>query len=324
MSETFDSELAGVPSDARPPAMLQAAIAAHRYYLDGKQKSEVAEELGISRFRVARLLDEARAQGIVQIHVEMPTYLDLQLGDEMAKRFGLSRAVVVQTFEKLPDANNARVGAAAAELLTTLLESTDVLGISWGTSLTKVVDAVDSLPPVEVVQMVGGLHAAAMDVSGVELVRRLSIKTGGSAHPLHVPLLVGSAATARQLRQDPSLAESFARFEKITVALVGIGSWAPARSSLLQEFSEPERAELLEAGASADLCTHVFNGEGSPLSSAVLQRALGISLEQLRRVPNVIAVASGEDKVQAIRSSLRSGLVDILVTDASTAQGLLR
>lgn len=323
MSESGGASAAGLPPGSRTPASLQAAVAARRYYLDGKQKSEVAEELGISRFRVARLLDEARAQGIVHIHVEMPTFVDLQLGDEVAKRFGLTRAITVQTFENLPDVSSTLVGAAAAELLAGTLSDADTLGISWGESLTRVVDAVENLPAVDVVQMVGGVHAAEMNVSGVELVRRLSEKTGGKAYPLHVPLLVGSPSMAMQLRSDRSLEDSFARFEKVTVALVGIGSWTPPRSSLLQELSEEERTELIAAGAVGDLCTHVFNENGSALSTSGLERALGISLDQLRKVPSVIAVASGPEKVQAIASALRSGVVSILVTDASTAERLL-
>lgn len=324
MSEGSGATAAGAPREARTPASLQAAVAARRYYLDGKQKSEVADELGISRFRVARLLDEALAQGIVRIHVEMPTHVDVPLGDEVAKRFGLTRAIAVQTFENVPEVRSALVGAAVADLLADTLTENDTLGISWGESLTRVVDAIrDDLPAMDVVQLVGGVHAAEMNVSGVELVRRLSQKTGGRAFPLHVPLLVGSPTMALQLRADRALQDSFARLETVTVALVGIGSWSPPRSSLLQELSEEERSDLLAAGAAGDLCTHVFDEHGTALSTPGLERALGISLEQLRRVPTVIAVASGPDKVRAIASALRSGIVSTLVTDGATAEALL-
>lgn len=324
MSEGSGATAAGEPREARTPASLQAAVAARRYYLDGKQKSEVADELGISRFRVARLLDEALAQGIVRIHVEMPTHVDVPLGDEVAKRFGLTRAIAVQTFENVPEVRSALVGAAVADLLADTLTENDTLGISWGESLTRVVDAIrDDLPAMDVVQLVGGVHAAEMNVSGVELVRRLSQKTGGRAFPLHVPLLVGSPTMALQLRADRALQDSFARLETVTVALVGIGSWSPPRSSLLQELSEEERSDLLAAGAAGDLCTHVFDEHGTALSTPGLERALGISLEQLRRVPTVIAVASGPDKVRAIASALRSGIVSTLVTDGATAEALL-
>ena len=42
-------------------------IAARRYFLDRATKSEIATELGISRFRVARLLELARSRGPVRV-----------------------------------------------------------------------------------------------------------------------------------------------------------------------------------------------------------------------------------------------------------------
>jgi len=44
-------------------------LAARRYFLDGASKIEIAQELGISRFRVARLLDAALRDGIVRIEI---------------------------------------------------------------------------------------------------------------------------------------------------------------------------------------------------------------------------------------------------------------
>ena len=51
--------------------MLTATVA-RRYYLDGASKSDIAAELGLSRFKVARLLDRARATGLVRIELDSP------------------------------------------------------------------------------------------------------------------------------------------------------------------------------------------------------------------------------------------------------------
>ncbi len=310
-------------SRARPTVSLEAAIVARRYYLDGKQKNEIADELGISRFKVARLLDEARAQGSVRIYVDMPAEVDLPLGEEVERAFGISRAIIVRAIDNAPDATVSLIGAAGAEYLASVLDADDVLGISWGTSLTSVVDAVLSLPPADVVQMVGGLRAAEMDVSGVELVRRLTRKSGGRAFPLLAPLLVRTPSMAAELRGDPSLADSIERFSRLSVALVGIGSWEPPKSSLYSEFTPEERGELSGRGAVADLCTFVFDAEGRVIDSPALDRAVGVTLDELRRVPRVIAVAGGDEKLRAISAVLRNGIINVLVTDSITAEGLL-
>lgn len=307
----------------RQAVSLEAAIVARRYYIDDKQKSEIADELGISRFKVARLLDEAKASGIVRIYVDMPSEIDVPLGERLAERFNIQRAIVVRTFDNVAEVNGPIIGAAAARYVTGVVGPTDVLGISWGTSLTNTVNAITSLAPAEVVQMVGGVRAGQMDVGGVELVRRLSAKTGGRAYPLHAPLLVRTPSMAAELRTDPSLADAISCYDRLSLALVGIGSWNPPKSSLHFEFTADERQRLLDSGAIADMCTLVFDNDGQLIKSPALDRAIGITYEQLKRVPEVIAVAGGTEKVGAISAMLRSGLVNTLVTDSGTARSLL-
>ncbi|MCS5735267.1 sugar-binding transcriptional regulator [Herbiconiux daphne] len=305
------------------PVSLEAAIVARRYYIDDKQKNEIADELGISRFKVARLLDEAKASGIVRIYVDMPADVDLALGERLARAYGMPRAIVVRAIDAAPDATAALIGTAGAQLLAGVVGPDDVLGISWGATLTGLVDAVSTLAPADVVQMVGGVRAAEMDVSGVELVRRLTGKTGGRAFPLHAPLLVRTASMAEELRADPSLADAIDRFGRLTIALVGIGSWQPPRSSLFGEFTPAERDDLVARGAVADVCSVVFDAAGAPIAAPALERAVGVTVDELRRVPEVVTLAGGADKVAAIAAVLQSGLVTTLVTDSATAEALL-
>ena len=302
---------------------LEAAYVARRFYLDNKQKSEIADELGISRFRVARLIDEARASGIVHISVDVPTELDIDLGDELVQRFGLRRAVVARVLEDDQGFGLAVVAAAAARQLASLLSPTDVLGLSWGRALTTMADVFDRATGTDVVQLVGGLNAAAAMVGGAELVRRMAERTGGRAFPLHAPLIVQSSVVAKQLLDDPSLSSTTSRYADLTIAAVGIGSWESTDSAVIRELAPADVAELRALAVAADLCGFIITSEGECVSSEVANRRIGISLEEFRRIPEVIAVAGGRPKVAAIRASLLSGLISTLVTDATTAQLLL-
>ena len=309
---------------ATPSVSLEAAVVARRYFIDDRQKSEIADELKISRFKVARLLDEARAAGIVRIYVDMPTGIDVPLGESLASAYGISRAIVVEAIAAAPDATLGLLGRAAADYLKSILRADDVLGVSWGSTLTTVVGALGSLPSAEVVQLVGGIRGTNIGVGGVELVRRLAESTRGQAFPLHAPLLVATPEIAAQLRRDPSLADAIARFDRLTIALVGIGSWRPPHSSLYTEFADAERVILLERGAVGDVCTIVVDADGQLVESSASARSIAIDGEQLRRTPQVIAVAGGAAKVAAIGAVLRTGLVSTLVTDSTTAVALVR
>lgn len=318
-------EYAVAQQEAQSPrtAAWETAIVARRYYLEGKQKREIAEELGVSRFRVARILDDALAEGIVRIEVAVPDGLDLELGDAVAARYRIKRCVAAVAADGVPTETLGLLGAAAARVLTARLSRDDVLGVSWGTTLTAVVDSVRELAAAEIVQLVGGVASAGLDVNGVELVRRLAATSGAAAFPLHAPFIVGSAAVAQQLRSDASLAPTIGRFDSVTVALLGIGALTTGESSLYRELDAHSRQVLESAGAVADIAGSVLSANGEVVDAPAMDRIIAMDATQLRGVGEVIAVAGGPGKVEAIRAALASGIVDTLVTDSATARALL-
>lgn len=302
---------------------VEAALIARRYYLDGRQKSEIAQELGISRFKVARLLDEARASGIVEITIKVPTTVDLELGDRLANAYGIRRAVVVQSESGDDDAIASAVGQAGADHLARVLGAGDVLGISWGRSLTAAAGSLQGRSGADVIQLVGGLRAADRMISGVELVRRVAERTGGAAFPLNAPFVVGSADMARELLDDPALAVTRRRFADLTVCAFGVGSWDPPQSALMDELSTDSREELLAAGTVADVCGIPIDADGRLVDVDAAARVVGIRMEELRRVPEVVALAGGAQRADAVAAALRTGVVTTLITDVGVASALI-
>lgn len=303
--------------------LLEAAMVARRYYLGNRQKNEIAEEFGISRFKVARLLDEAMAAGLVRIEVDVPTSIDLELGERVAERFGLRRVIAARTLDGSRDSVTPVIAAACANYLTTALDSHDLIGLSWGRTLTAMVEAFNAPSGSNVVQIAGGINSGRTEVGGVELVRRMAEKTGGRAFPLLAPLYVQSPDVAADLRRDPSVAETIHQFPKLTKAVLTIGSWNPPNSATYESLLPEERTRLLESGAVGDFFGVPFDRSGAVVDFALQQRAIGITADQLSAVPEVVAVAGGDSKSAAIASVLRSGLVSTLITDTSSAAALL-
>jgi DNA-binding transcriptional regulator LsrR (DeoR family) len=313
-------------ADVAPSRMhlVSTVLACRRYFLDGASKSDIALELGISRFKVARLLDAALRDGIVRIEIDPLPEVDLELADELARRHGIRGAVVVRGIDGPAEFRNAQLGGACAALLGDALEASDVLGISWGRTLHAMAGHLPRLPACAVVQLVGSVPTLELDVNSLELVRRVSERATGPVFPLHVPLIVDSPETAAALRRDPHVAKSVAMFDRLTRAVVGIGRWGDGGSTVRAALSEADAAAVDAAGGVADVCSIVLDAEGGQVRAAGLpDRCIAIPAEQLRRVPDVIAIAGGADKAPAIRAALRSGLVHRLVTDDRTARLLL-
>ena len=62
----------------------------------------------------------------------------------------------------------------------------------------------------------------------------------------------------------------------------------------------------------------------APSSSPVPNRLIGLSLEELQRIPAVVAVAAEAGKSAAILGALRSGVVTVLITECRNAFEVLR
>ena len=304
--------------------MITTVAAARRYFLDGAGKSEIAAELGISRFRVARMLEAARRDGIVRIEVVEPADLDLELGGDLAARYGLREALVVRGGDDRDGSARERLGRVGAELLTERLEAGDVLGISWGRTLHAMVAHLRRLPACTVVQIVGSVPTLELDVNSLELVRRVAEAAGGPAYPLYVPLLVENAETADALRRDPHVQRTVSMFGRLTRAVVGIGAWSPDGSTVRAALTPGQAGELDRAGAIADVCSTVLDRGGREINlRGLTDRFVAISPDQLRAVPDVTAIAGGAAKAPAIDAVLRSGLVHRLITDTAAAALLL-
>ena len=312
------------PGSGDRASLINTVMAARRYFLDGATKSEIAAELGLSRFKVARLLDDALRDGIVRIEIDSVPEIDVVLSRELAVAHGIRSAVVVRTVDGPPDFQRSQLGRTAAMVLAEALDDDDVIGISWGRSLHAMVGQLPQMPACDVVQLVGIVPSLELNVNSLELVRRLAGRAGGAVYALYVPLIVESPEVAAALRGDPHVRRTLAMFPKVTRALVGIGAWEDGGSTARAALSPEDAAAVDRAGAVADCCSILLDRNGREVRAAgIPERSISITADELRKVPDVIAVSGGAAKVDAIRAALRSGLVHRLVTTEETARRLL-
>jgi len=312
-----------VEKQAGPAAVVLAATAARRYYFDGASKSDIAGELGLSRFKVARLLDQALASGLVRIELHSPGTIDLDLSIALKTAYGLRHCVVIDSPEDDEALLRANLGRAAAELLTEIVEPHDVLGLAWARSLMAMRRALVELAPCAVVQLTGALSRPDVDESSIELVRDVARIAGGLAYYFYAPMIVADAMTAAALRAQPEIARAMRRFPDVTKAIVGVGAWRAGQSTVADAVSATERREIRDLGVRVEVCGVQLDAAGTVLTTPLTDRLIGIDATALRAIPDVIAIAYGAPKAEAVRATVRSGIVSSLVTHAAMASALL-
>jgi DNA-binding transcriptional regulator LsrR (DeoR family) len=290
-------------------------------------KVEIAARLGISRFRVARLLDRALEEGIVRIEFRDGPSEDRELARAVEDRFGLRVCAVASD----PDDPIGATARLAGGIVAGLIGAGDAIGIAWGSTVARVVAAIPIRddPSIDVVQLAGSSARLETGADPGDLTRVLAERLGARPHRLTAPAFLESSELRAALAREPDVAATMRTFDHLAVAVVGIGAFGPARarpnSSLVRSgaLGAREIDRLVRKGAVGDLLVHPFDGEGRFVAPDLARRAMAIGVEQLRNVGTVVAVAAGGAKVGAIRGAVATGIIDILVTDRAAAEGLL-
>jgi len=312
---------------ARPAQLVLTASVARRYYLDGKSKTEIAGELGLSRFKVARLLEAARMSGLVRIEIVDPGTINIGLSADLQAAFGLAHAVVIDTPGGDLGTLRRDLGQAAAALLTEIVADDDILGLAWSRAVSEMANAIVGLPDVPVVQLNGALLQPDTLLrpgdNSVDLVRNVTRISGGAAHFFYAPTIVPDPATARALEKQPEIARTFAMFGSVTKAVVGVGLWAAGESTVYDATPPSLRRQLLRRGVCGEVCGVLVDAAGRPVASELASRMIGVSAAQLRAIPEVIALAYGTARSPAVRAAIQGGLVSSVVTHSSLAAALL-
>lgn len=307
-----------------PLNQLHMVQAARRYYLDDASKVQIADELGISRFKVARLLEAARDSGIVRIEIVDPGTVKDQLSQELQHRFGLRHALVVDVESLTGPERLAELGRAAASLMRRIAQPTDVIGLPWSRMVAQTVPFFEGLPPVPIVQLSGALDLPAHEASPVDVVRDAARLTGGEPRVFYAPLVATDAEAARVIRSQTSVASTLDEARHCSLALVGVGGWSNGESTLYDLATAHEREELQRLAVVGEIAGSLFNGDGDPVESGLSDRLVSTSPRDLRLITEVVAVSHGASRAQALRAGICGGYITSAVVDTPLARAILQ
>lgn len=302
------------------------AQVAWAYYVEGLTQEKVAEKLGATRLRVNKALSEAHQRGLVRISFNTAYAACAELEAALIARFGLKAAYVAPAPQNVEDVQKV-TGAALGHLLSEVLADPAVklFGMSWGGTLniaTRFVAALDR-PDLEVISVMGGLTQGS-DLNSFEITTRLADLLGAQHSYFTAPLYAGSRESRDTIMQLDVFREVLEKLRGVDAMAMAAGDLS-TRSLLMRDGMPKDVtvAELRQMGGVGDVLGTVIDAEGQPLPHPINERVIGIGLEDLGGIPNVILAAGGAHKLAVNRAILRRGVVDTFVTDEATARALL-
>jgi deoxyribonucleoside regulator len=309
--------------EQREHLMVQAAKLYHE--LDRTQ-SEIAKQLGLTRWQVGRLLNDARAHGVVRIDIVPRSPRRPALESELQRRFHLREAIVVPVTIENDGFILDSVAQAGAQYVASLYPKPRMFGISWGRTMATMVRW---MPHnwnygLHVVVLNGGTGRTSSPNQPVDVAVRLAASANGYATIMPVPAILGLRSTKHALERDPTIASVLALAEKVPIACFTVG--ALSEQSVHVEsghLTKKEVAQLRKKGAVGDILGRFIDVDGAIADEKIDARTIGLDPRLLHRKDYSICVAGGKSKHSAVRSGLRARYFNVLITDEKTATYLL-
>jgi DNA-binding transcriptional regulator LsrR (DeoR family) len=313
----------GVPSTFSNDTSLRLR-AAWLYHSHGLTQSEVAEQLGIGRSTVIRLLDEARERGEVKIWIAEGGSEPIELALRLERALNLDEAIVVPASDTVEHTAKA-VGLALGKFLSETVADDMTIGVGWGRTLTASLESF--YPPkrsgVRVLSLFGGtVETQAANTFGYAW--RLATALNAECFLFPAPLIVDSAETRQHLMEHRGIKRLTSMAAKLDVAVVSAGDISTEQGSLGRALIEPdELAELLEMGCVADIMCNFLDRNGNLVPHPLNERIMSVELDSLRRARHVVIANGGAQRAQAILAVARCIGCNTLVTDEAAAKAIL-
>ncbi|EAA7555449.1 sugar-binding transcriptional regulator [Salmonella enterica subsp. enterica] len=297
------------------------------YYCDEITQEEIANKFGLSRIKVGRLLKRAKEEGIVEINVRYHPVFSTQLEKQLKERFPVSRALIALDHHD-EEEQRRQVASLVSAYLNNVLKDNVVVAVGQGRNVASVAESSGVIQgrDCRFICGIGGTHRPGDVINADHISRLLAKKFGGSSESLYAPAYVENIQLKELLLHNGTIKETLDRARKADIALVGIGDMNEESYMVKLGWFTPHEINdaSLNQGVIGDIAGYdFFNARGEHVNTVMDNRVIGLSVEELRQIPCVIAIASENTKAMAIMGALRTGAIDIIATSARNIRTIL-
>ncbi|MHC5227514.1 sugar-binding transcriptional regulator [Enterococcus sp. LJL99] len=297
------------------------------YYEQGLTQSEVAKKMGISRPVVSKILQQAKETGVVSISIKDESAYTTNLALQIERKYDLKEVIVVPSKETEDSRRTQQVvSQAAAYYLNEQLKQEMKIGLSWGTTLADMIEAIpySSFPQIEVCPLVGGVSNEHLYFDTNHLVFQLAEKMNSRCRYFYAPALAESIELAEILAKTKLIGTAIEAAKKVDLAIIGVGN--PNEHSTWRQLGymdEQDMKIIANTKVKGDAVASLFDKNGKTVNNEISKRMLGIKVEDLTEIPDVMIIGSGQEKAASILPLLIGHCCSILVVDQLLAEALI-
>ncbi|UJF18485.1 sugar-binding transcriptional regulator [Vibrio sp. SS-MA-C1-2] len=297
------------------------------YYYKKITQEEIAKKFNISRIRVGRLLKKARDIGIVNITVQHHPVYSGDIEQRLKERFNISRALIsVDHQDEVTQRNE--VATLIASYLSERIEDDLTIAVGQGRNIAAIANSVgyNTDKNCHFICSIGGIHEKGEQSNSDHICRQLSKKYGGTSESMYAPAYVKTKELKDKIMDIDTVNATICRARASDIALIGVGNMD--EQSFMVDLGWFSKQEVVNArinhGVVGDIAGYdFFDINGNAVITPINDRIIGLSIDDYHQIPEVIAIASENNKSLALLGALRTGVIDVLATSMSNALSIL-
>lgn len=295
------------------------------YYQDEETQTNISKKLGISRPTVASILREAKDKNIVRIIISHPNKQILEKQDVLQEFYPNTNILIASSMNEAEEAKKS-VGNIAAQLLEDLIENASSIGIGWGTTLAEVINSINytNNSHISIYPLIGGVVFSDIKYHANHLTYELAKKTNGKANYLYAPVITDSKVMRDSFIESEMIKSVLDNSRNVDIALVGIGNPIVNSNYGQHGYLKKEEIDLLKDNKIVgDMLTSFYDSNGTIMRCGISERMIGLAINDLLKIKNVIAVATGKEKVLSAKVMLEKNILNYFVLDEALADELI-
>lgn len=295
------------------------------YYIENKTQSEIAKYYNSNRFKIAKWLQQAKDEKIVDISIHHPQNRCHDLEDSLKKHLHLDDVLVLDS-QCLPHYESIKhLGLLGANYLDNLINDNSVIGVSWGKTLHSVITQMpnDKSVSIKTVQLTGYSNLRNPEMESSQLARFLADCYGGTPNYIYAPLYTKDIISKQYLYQEPLISRTFDCAKHLDIVITGLSSTSSLALSnpLWNDYLSAE--DLSDHSIAGSIYGRIINKDGRILQIPLNQKLIAVDLESILNAKHRIVVALGRHKIDLMIGIAKMKLMNVLITDQATAVAIL-
>ncbi len=302
---------------------------AKQYYELNLDQEQIANKEHISKSTVSRMIRRAKDLGYVRIEVDFPLDSIVEIEDKFKTLFTIPHVFVCPAYVEDYLVRIKDTCKVVGHDVAAMVEDNDIIGVSWGRTMDAVASQLTPPTPprrnIKIVQMHGSLIKNIASTKVYSIVEKFSDAFFGSGYLLPAPMFVDSKEIAEIIMRDTSIRSVLDIAVSANIAVFGIGGISSKSILVDRGIYSPEQYDTIpDEGIVGDICSNYYDINGRPVLTQLMERTIGIKMDDLKQKKYRIGVGIGEHKIKAIIGALNSGVMTHLYIDELTARELLR